>query len=227
MSKILIVGGSKGIGSAILQLASQDHECINMSRTAPSVVSANVEHLTVDVLEDELPDLEDISTIIYCPGSITLKPVGSLKEKDFLSDYNINVIGAFKVIKKYLSIIKKQENPSILLFSTVAVGQGMPFHSSIAAAKAGVEALSKSLAAELAPTVRVNCIAPSIVDTSLASGILRSDKSRESVAAKHPLKKILTPIEIAEMAYFLISNKASGMTGQVIGVDAGLSTLKI
>jgi len=227
MSNILIVGGSKGIGSALLKLASQDHQCINMSRSEPTVSSANIEHHTIDVLNDELPDLEDISTIVYCPGSITLKPISSLKEKDFISDYEINVIGAFKVIKKYLPLIKKKENASILLFSTVAVGQGMPFHSSIAAAKAGVEAMSKSLAAELAPSVRVNCIAPSIVDTSLASGILRSDKSRENLAAKHPLKKILTPEEIAEMAYFLISNKASGMTGQVIGVDAGLSTLKI
>ena len=223
MSKILVVGGSKGIGSAILSIASQVQSCINISRTEPSVTFENIEHLSLDVLKDELPDLEDISSIIYCPGSITLKPIGSLKESDFLSDYQINVIGAVKVIKKYLSLIKKQENASIVLFSTVAVGQGMPFHSSIAA----VEALSKSLAAELAPTVRVNCIAPSIVDTSLASGILRSDKSRENVKAKHPLKKILTAEEIAEMAYFLVSPKASGITGQVIGVDAGLSTLKI
>jgi NAD(P)-dependent dehydrogenase (short-subunit alcohol dehydrogenase family) len=227
MSKILIVGGSKGIGSAILSIASADHSCINMSRTEPSVVSSNVVHHTIDVLEDELPELEDISSIVYCPGSITLKPISSLKESDFLSDYQINVIGAVRVIKKYASIIKKQENASIVLFSTVAVGQGMPFHSSIAAAKAAVEALSKSLAAELAPTIRVNCIAPSIVDTSLASGILRSDKSRDNLKAKHPLKKILTPEEIAEMAYFLISPKASGITGQVIGVDAGLSSLKI
>jgi len=227
MSKILIVGGSKGIGSAILSIASQEHGCINMSRTEPSVTSTNIEHHTVDVLEDELPDIEDISSIIYCPGSITLKPIGSLKESDFLSDYQINVIGAVKVIKKYLSVIKKQENASIVLFSTVAVGQGMPFHSSIAAAKAAVEALSKSLAAELSPSIRVNCIAPSIVDTSLASGILRSDKSRENLKAKHPLKKILIPEEIAEMAYFLVSPKASGITGQVIGVDAGLSSLKI
>jgi NAD(P)-dependent dehydrogenase (short-subunit alcohol dehydrogenase family) len=225
MSKILIVGGSKGIGHELLKLISIDHECINISRTDPNV--AGVEHHSLDVMTDDLPDIEGIDKLVYCPGSITLKPIGSLKESDFLDDYKINVLGAVRLIKQYLPVIKKQVDPSILLFSTVAVGQGMPFHSSIAVAKAGVEALSKSLAAELAPTVRVNCIAPSIVDTDLASGILRSDKSREKVAARHPLKKILTPIEIAETARFLISEKASGITGQVIGVDAGLSTLKI
>lgn len=225
MSKILIVGGSKGIGHELLKLISIDEECINISRTDPNV--AGVDHYKLDVMTDDLPDISGIDTLVYCPGSITLKPIGSLKESDFLNDYKINVLGAVRLIKKYLPVIKKQVNSSILLFSTVAVGQGMPFHSSIAIAKAGVEALSKSLAAELAPTVRVNCIAPSIVDTDLASGILRSDKSREKVATRHPLKKILTPVEIAETARFLISPKASGITGQIIGVDAGLSTLKI
>lgn len=225
MSKVLIVGGSKGIGHELLKLISVDSECVNISRTDPNV--SGIEHHSIDVMNDELPDINDVNSLVYCPGSITLKPIGSLKESNFLEDYKINVLGAVKLIKKYLPVIKKQADASILLFSTVAVGQGMPFHSSIAVAKAGVEALAKSLAAELAPIVRVNCIAPSIVDTDLASGILRSDKSREKVAARHPLKKILTPIEIAETARFLISSKASGITGQIIGVDAGLSTLKI
>jgi NAD(P)-dependent dehydrogenase (short-subunit alcohol dehydrogenase family) len=150
-----------------------------------------------------------------------------LKEKDFIEDFNINVLGAVKVIKKYLSQLKKADDGNIVLFSTVAVNQGMPFHSSIAVAKAGVEALAKSLAAELAPNVRVNCVAPSITDTSLASSILRSDKQREALSQRHPLKKILTPEEVAQMALFLLSQKASGITGQVIGVDAGLGSLKI
>lgn len=227
MKKLLVIGGSKGIGSAILSKAIEEYECINMSRTAPQIESENIKHIEVDILKDDLPQLDELDALVYCPGSITLKPISTLKESDFLADFNINVMGAVKVIKNYMKLLKKSANPSIVLFSTVAVGQGMPFHSSIAVAKAGVEALTKSLAAELAPRFRVNCVAPSITDTSLASGILRSDKQRESLSQRHPLKKILQPIEIAETALFLLGDKSSGITGQVIGVDAGLSTLKI
>lgn len=224
MKNILVVGGSKGIGAAIVEQLSSSHNIINISRTEPDYSG---ESYQLDVLEDDLPDLESLDGIIYCPGSITLKPIGSLKEENFRSDFEINVMGAVKVIKKYHRTLKKGNDPSIVLFSTVAVNQGMPFHASVAVAKAGVEALSKSLAAELAPNIRVNCVAPSITDTSLASGILRNEKSRENLSQKHPLKKILNASEVASMASFLISENASGITGQVIGVDAGLSTLKL
>ncbi len=227
MKKLLIVGGSKGIGKSILENALNEFDCINMSRTTLQIVHDNLTHYTIDVLNDDLPELDDVDALVFCPGSITLKPITMLKEKDFIADFNINVLGAVKVIKKYLSQLKKADDGNIVLFSTVAVNQGMPFHSSIAVAKAGVEALSKSLAAELAPNVRVNCVAPSITDTSLASGILRSDKQREALSQRHPLKKILTPEEVAQMALFLLSQKASGITGQIIGVDAGLGSLKI
>jgi len=227
MKKLLIVGGSKGIGNSILESALNDFECINISRSEPEIVHGNLTHFSADVLSDDLPEIEELDALVFCPGSITLKPISTLKEKDFVEDFNINVLSAVKVIKKYMKLLKKSEDGNIVLFSTVAVSQGMPFHSSIAVAKAGVEALSKSLAAELAPHIRVNCVAPSITDTSLASGILRSDKQRESLSQRHPLKKILTPKEVADTALFLLSSKASGITGQIIGVDAGLGSLKI
>lgn len=227
MKKLLVVGGSKGIGKSILENALSEYECYNISRTEPEVVHGNLTHFSVDVLDGELPEFDELDALVFCPGSITLKPISSLKEKDFIDDFNINVLSAFKVIKKYMKFLKKSEDGNIVLFSTVAVNQGMPFHSSIAVAKAGVEALSKSLAAELAPKIRVNCVAPSITDTGLAAGILRSDKQRESLSQRHPLKKILSPEEVAQTALFLLSSKASGITGQVVGVDAGLGSLKI
>jgi len=227
MSRLLVVGGSKGIGHSILKEMLDKRECVNISRTSPEEDHSNLTHYNCDILEDELPDLENIGQIIYCPGSITLKPIGSLKESHFVNDFNINVIGAVKVIQKYSSLIKNDVNASIVLFSTVAVKQGMPFHSSIAVAKAGVEALSKSLAAELAPKIRVNCIAPSITDTPLASGLLKNEKSVENIKQKHPLKKILNASEVASLACYLVSSAASGITGQTIGVDSGLSTLRI
>ncbi len=227
MGKILLVGGSSGIGNAILKRISKHTESVVISRSAPEETFSNSNHYSCDVLSDPLPELSEISSIIYCPGSINLKPIGSLKEQDFKNDFEINVIGAVKVIKQYLKQLKNASNPSILLFSTVAVNQGMPFHSSVAAAKGAVEGLAKSLAAELAPKVRVNCIAPSITDTPLAAGILRNEKSIENIKAKHPLKKILSPDEIAGLAEFLISENAAGITGQILGVDAGLSNLKI
>ena len=225
MKNIVIIGGSRGIGAEILKEQSQSHTCINISRNEPNELNANITHHSVNVLEDELPNIESLDSLIYCPGSITLKPISTLKEEHFLSDYRINVLGAVRVIKKYLPLLKKGNNPSITLFSTVAVAQGMPFHASIASAKAAVEGLTKSLAAELAPTVRVNCIAPTITATELAANILKNEKMKENAINRHPLKKILDPSDVASLANFLIHEKS--MTGQVLGVDAGLSSLKI
>jgi len=225
MKNIVIIGGSRGIGAEILKEQSQSHTCINISRNEPNELNANITHHSVNVLEDELPNIESLDSLIYCPGSITLKPISTLKEEHFLSDYRINVLGAVRVIKKYLPLLKKGNNPSITLFSTVAVAQGMPFHASIASAKAAVEGLTKSLAAELAPTVRVNCIAPTITATELAANILKNEKMKENAINRHPLKKILEPSDVASLANFLIHEKS--MTGQVLGVDAGLSSLKI
>lgn len=227
MKNILIVGGSKGIGNAILLQQLGQNKVYNISRNAPEVTHDNLTHFSLNVLEDALPEIESIDTIIYCPGSINLKPIGSLSIDDFRNDFEINVIGAVKVIQKYLATLKKGTNPSIVLFSTVAAKLGMPFHASIATAKAGVEGLVKSLGAELASAVRINAIAPTITDTTLAAGILRNDRMKENMVERHPMKGYLQATEVAEMADFLISDKAKSISGQVFEMDYGIVSFKI
>jgi NAD(P)-dependent dehydrogenase (short-subunit alcohol dehydrogenase family) len=227
MKNILIIGGSKGIGNAILMQQLESNKVFNISRNAPETTDANLTHFGIDVLSDNLPEIDCIDSIIYCPGSINLKPIGSLSIDDFRNDFEINVIGAVKVIQKYLPTLKKGSNPSILLFSTVAAKLGMPFHASIATAKAGVEGLVKSLGAELASTVRINAIAPTITDTSLAAGILRNDRMKENMVERHPMKGYLQPEEVAEMANFLISDKAKSLSGQIFEMDYGIVSFKI
>ena len=227
MRDILIIGGSKGIGNAVLQQQLEQNNVFNISRTEPDVSHSNLTHFGLDVLQDELPDIENIDTLIYCPGSINLKPISGLSVDDFRNDFEINVIGAVKVIQKYLTVLKKGNQPSIVLFSTVAVKLGMPFHASIATAKAGVEGLVKSLGAELAPTIRVNAIAPTITETSLSASILRNDRMKENMTERHPMKSYLKPDEVANMVDFLISEKASSISGQIFEMDYGLVSFKI
>jgi 3-oxoacyl-[acyl-carrier protein] reductase len=228
MKNILIIGGSKGIGFEILkQQLSKNNTVYNISRNAPEVSNANLNHFEINILQDNLPEIENIDTLIYCPGSINLKPISSLSIDDFRNDFEINVIGAVKAIQKYLPVLKKGSAPSILLFSTVAVKLGMPFHASIATAKAGIEGLVKSLGAELAPTVRVNAIAPTITDTTLAANILRNDRMKENMMDRHPLKNYLQANEVAEMANFLISENAKSISGQIFQMDYGLVSFKI
>ena len=175
-----------------------------------------------------MPQIDDpIQGIVYLPGSIALKPFKSLKTEHFISDFQINVIGAVNVLKAYESNLKAYDGvSSVVLFSTVAVQKGMAFHASIASAKGAIEGLTRSLAAEWSPQVRVNCIAPSIVDTPLASRLLRTDKQREASAARHPLQRIGTAYEMAHTIDFLLSDKSSWMTGQVISVDGGMSAIQ-
>lgn len=227
MKKILIIGGSKGIGNAILLQQLETNQVYNFSRNAPDISHPNLTHYSLDVLQDTLPEIENIDVLIYCPGSINLKPIGSLSIDDFRNDFEINVIGAVKTIQKYLPVLKKGTNPSIILFSTVAAKLGMPFHASIATAKAGVEGLVKSLGAELASVVRINAIAPTITETTLAAGILRNDRMKENMVERHPMKGYLKPEEVASMANYLISDQAKSISGQVFEMDYGIVTFKI
>ncbi|KIA87649.1 SDR family NAD(P)-dependent oxidoreductase [Flavobacterium sp. AED] len=227
MKNIVIIGGSKGIGSAILLQQLETNFVYNISRNAPDITHPNLKHFSVDVLQDSLPEIETIDALIYCPGSINLKPIGSLSIDDFRNDFEINVIGAVKAIQKYLPVLKKGTNPSIVLFSTVAAKLGMPFHASIATAKAGVEGLVKSLGAELASVVRINAIAPTITETSLSAGILRNDRMKENMVERHPMKGYLKPEEVASMTDFLISENTKSISGQVFEMDYGIVTFKI
>ncbi|MDC8006175.1 SDR family NAD(P)-dependent oxidoreductase [Aureisphaera galaxeae] len=226
MKKIAIVGGSKGIGNAIIHQLLETHEIVNISRSAPEISHPNLTHYECDVLVDDLPEMEHLDGLVYCPGSINLKPINRLSIEDFRSDFEINVLGAVKCIQFYLKALKNGNQPSIVLFSTVASKLGMPFHASIATAKSGVEGLVRSLGAELAPTIRINAIAPTVTDTSLAEKILRNDAMREKMVERHPLKKYLNPDDVAYMAEFLLSKKSNSMSGQVFELDCGIVSIK-
>jgi len=227
MKNLVIIGGSKGIGKAITQTFLDTHKITNISRTKPDFNHQNLTHYNCDILTEDLPEIDVVDTLIYCPGSINLKPIGRLKLDDFRADFEINVIGAVKAIQKYLDPLKKGSNPSIVLFSTVASKLGMPFHASVAASKSAIEGLVKSVGAEMAPTVRINAIAPTVTDTELASKLLRNEKMIENITERHPLKKFLNPQEVADMAQFLTSDKALSISGQVFEMDCGIVSFKI
>lgn len=227
MKTYIVIGGSKGIGNAIVTTLLEHHNLINISRTPPEQSHPNLTHYNCDILSDELPNIEAADGLVYCPGSINLKPIGRFSLDEFRADYEINVIGAVKAIQTYLTILKNGINPSIVLFSTVAAKLGMPFHASVAAAKSGVEGLVKSLGAELATTLRINAIAPTVTNTELASKLLRNDKMIENITERHPMKKFLEPKDVAGMAEFLLSEKSGSISGQVFEMDYGIVSFKI
>ncbi|GAA4242870.1 SDR family oxidoreductase [Winogradskyella damuponensis] len=228
MKRLVIIGGSKGIGKAIvIALLSFYDEIINISRTAPKESYPNVIHYSCDILKDELPEIDIADGLVYCPGSINLKPINRLTVDDFKNDFEINVIGAVRAIQKYLPALKSGKQPSIVLFSTVAAKLGMPFHASVAASKSAVEGLTKSLGAELAPAIRVNAIAPTVTHTELASKLLRNERMIENMNERHPLKKYLQPEEVAGMAAFLLSDKAASLSGQIFEMDCGIVSFKL
>jgi 3-oxoacyl-[acyl-carrier protein] reductase len=227
MKKIIIIGGSKGIGKAITENLLSDHQVVNISRTSPDIQHANLSHFTCDVLTDDLPEIEAADGLIYCPGSINLKPFNRLSVDDFKTDFEINVIGAVKCIQAYTKALATSESASIVLFSTVATKLGMPFHASIATAKSAVEGLTKSVAADLAPKIRVNAIAPTITDTELAAKFLRNERMVESTIQRHPLKKYLEPTEVAAMATYLLSDVSKSISGQIFNLDCGIVSLKL
>jgi 3-oxoacyl-[acyl-carrier protein] reductase len=225
MKKILIVGGSKGIGKALVDELKESHKIINFSRNEIEP-HENITDYSLDVLNDELPEIDEIDGLVYCPGSINLKPIGRLKLDDFRTDFEINVISAVKVIQKYVNALKTN-NGSVVLFSTVATKMGMPFHASVAASKSAVEGLAKSLAAEYATSIRFNVIAPTVTDTPLAARLLRNDKQKEVMKDRHPLKTYLEGSDVASLASYLLSDKSKAISGQVFPIDAGIVSLKL
>lgn len=224
----LLIGGNSGIGLATATLLqSQGHEILAASRSCDHLAALGIPVQPFDALDPQplvLP--ETLDGLIYFPGTITLKPFHRLTPEDFSNDYRVNCLGAVYAIQQALPALKKAPTAAIVMFSTVAVAQGMAFHASIAAAKAAVEGLTKSLAAELAPKIRVNAIAPSLTDTPLASMLLGNDVKREAAAKRHPLQAVGDPAHTAELAAFLLSEASSFLTGQILRPDGGLSSVR-
>ena len=230
---IFVVGGSSGIGLEVVRKLNDDHHAIFVgSRNGESLVEfPDVRHLKLDVTQDslEFEDLpESLQGLVYCPGSILLKPFQRITINDFREDFEVNLVGAVKVIQGCLQKLKKSPTgAAIVLFSTVAVKIGMPFHASVASAKAAVEGLTRSLAAEFAPRIRVNAIAPSLTDTPLAGTLLSSEERQKASAERHPLKRIGSPQEIAALACHLVGGEGSWITGQILHVDGGMSSVRV
>lgn len=232
MGNYLIIGASTGIGrQTALQLQAGGNRVFGTYfKNMVEASDAGVEYHPLDVLSQEpglgfLPDRLD--GLAYCPGSISLKPFHRISPDTFMADYDLQVVGAIKVIQAALPRLKQAGQGSIVLFSTVAVQTGFNFHSLISSSKGAIEGLTRSLAAEFAPTIRVNAIAPSLTDTPLAAQLLSSDEKRQTNAQRHPMKKIGSPSDMANMAVFLLTNQSSWITGQVLHVDGGMSALRV
>jgi len=228
MKQLLVIGGTKGIGLASTQvLLNQGHNVHVWARNVIDIQGVTViaNDVTGNLNLGELPEVLD--GVVYCPGNINLKPFHRLTAEDFTRDWQLNVLGAVTTLQAVMPWLKKSDNASVVLFSTVAVSVGMPFHASTASAKAAIEGLTKSLAAEWAPKIRVNAIAPSLTNTPLAERLLSSEEKIDAAAKRHPLQRIGSPEEMAAMVAFLLSDESRWITGQVLHVDGGLSSVKI
>jgi NAD(P)-dependent dehydrogenase (short-subunit alcohol dehydrogenase family) len=222
----LVIGGSSGIGKATVDKLLARREIVFATYNQIPVNEVNYHHL--NVMDDEfnfsfVPD--ELHGLVYCPGSINLKPFHRIKPEEFLSDLQLQTIGAIKVIQSVLPNLKAGKG-SIVLFSTVVVQQGFNFHSQVAVSKGAIEGLTRSLAAEFAPTIRVNCIAPSLTDTPLAGRLLITEEKKQANGERHPLKRVGTAEDIANAVVYLLSDESSWVTGQVMKVDGGMSTVK-
>ena len=230
MKNILLIGGSYGIGLAIAQELQNENNIFVASRTNENLSGLNVTYIPFDASTDtldtsKLPAILD--GLVYCPGSINLRPFRGLKPEAFEADLQINFSSLVKVLQAVLPNLTAGEQSSIVLFSSVAASMGMPFHTSVAAAKGAIEGFAKALAAEYAPKIRVNVIAPSLTDTPLADKFLNNETKQEKSAERHPLKRFGKPEDSAQMASFLLSDKSSWISGQIFHVDGGMSTLLV
>ncbi|QQX76566.1 MULTISPECIES: SDR family NAD(P)-dependent oxidoreductase [Aequorivita] len=226
---ILLIGGSYGIGAAIAAKLKENHNVIIASRSSEDIPKG-ITHFSFDALKDDITTLdlpERIDGFVYCPGSINLKPFKMMSPETFSQDMELNFHSLMRVVHGLLPNLKNSDQASLLFFSTVAVKIGMPFHTSVAAAKGAIEGFAKALAAEYAPNFRVNVIAPSLTDSPLTSKLLNNDAKKEKMAERHPLKKVGNTEDIAAMATFLLNDESKWITGQIFGVDGGLSTLNV
>jgi len=219
--RILLIGASSDISKSLQNNFFSNYEFISLS--------SNSDFSSIDNFNILDPatflEIDSIDGIVYFPGSINLKPFKRLSMDEFKKDYDINVLGLLNILKFYQS--KLTIGASVVFISSVAASVGMPFHSSISMCKSSIEALARSLAAEWAPKVRVNCVAPSLVNTKLSERFFRNEKQQEQMNSRHPLNKTGNPEDISNAIEFLLSKKSSWVTGQILNIDGGISSLKI
>ncbi len=213
MKKVILVGSNSDISKSLQK--ENDFNFINLTSKED-----NFNVLTPSTF----PKLENIDGIVYFPGTVNLRPFSNYREKDFQRDYEINVLGLINILKSYQLALN--QNSSIVTISSIAANFGMPFHTSIAMCKASVEALTRSLAAEWAPKVRLNCIAPSLIETKMTERLTNTELKKETIAKKHPLKKIGETSDISNMISYLLSDKSKWITGQTIHIDGGMSIIR-
>lgn len=230
MSNYLIIGASSGIGMALAsQLANEGHQVYGTyNRRASEIPLVRMHHLDITSQEMDLSFLPDVlEGLVYCPGLIDLKPFHRMKPAEFIDDYQVQVLGAIKVLQETYANLKKAEQASVVLFSTVAVQSGFPFHTKVSASKGAIEGFARALAAEWAPKVRVNVVAPSLTHTPLSKKLLNSEDKEKANAQRHPLRRIGNVEDMSNAAAFLLTRQSSWVTGQVLPVDGGISRLKV
>lgn len=223
----IVFGGSRGIGSVVVDgLVSQGHSVWSVSRSGKAAAGAL--GIAWDAVSDEVPPglPSEIHGVVYAPGSINLKPFRGLKLDEFRADFELNAMGAVKALQACFPGMKLAGKASVVLFSTVAVQTGMSFHASIAMAKGAIEGLTRSLAAEWAPQIRVNAVAPSLVNTDLASRLLSTPEKVEASGKRHPLQRMGEPQDIASAVEFLLGAGSDWMTGQILAIDGGMGSLR-
>lgn len=227
MSTYLLAGAGSAVAKATAEtLRRSGHRVIGMSRSEVSGLDSF--HLMANYDFGSFPALDEpIDGLVYFPGTINLKPFHRYTPAEFQSDLQVNTLGAVAFIQAYLGNLKQSPQASVVLFSSVAVQAGMPFHASIALAKGANESLTRSLAAEYAPGIRFNCIAPSLTHTPLGEKFLNTPEKIEGAQKRNPLKKVGTPQELADMVEFLLSPKSAWITGQVLAVDGGMGALRV
>ena len=236
--KILIYGASGGIGSASARLLAERGHSLHLVGRNQSAIETLADQLQSSFSVGDVNEVgffesasqaagDSLSGLIYAVGSINLKALMRLNRADFLRDFELNALGAALAVQAALPALKKSTDGSVVLFSSIAASQGFSMHASIGMAKAAVSGLTISLAAELAPSIRVNAIAPSLTQTPLAKGMLQNEVLAQSIAALHPIPRLGIAEEMAELALFLLSAQSSWITGQIIAVDGGRSTLRV